>query len=112
MPVILSLLLLFLGRSAIPTLQSTEVEVTGTKVKLTPPQGLKPAKQFPGFFDESTNVSIMVTEMPAPYSEMIKAFTKESLATKNISLISKKEISIGGIPGQLLHVRQLRNSRC
>ncbi|MBL8187680.1 MAG: hypothetical protein JNK38_06715 [Acidobacteria bacterium] len=101
------MLLLLWNWPVIPAFQSTEVEVTGTKVKLTPPSSLKPANQFPGFFDEETNVSIMVTEMPAPYSEVIKTFTKESLATKNISLISKEDVSIGGIPGQLLHVRQL-----
>lgn len=86
--------------------QSGEVAVPGTKVRLVPPAGLPPTNQFPGFFDEESNASILVTEMPAPYSEMSKAFTKEALALKGITLISKEEISIGEKPGVLLHLRQ------
>jgi hypothetical protein len=44
--------------------------------------------------------------MPAPYSEIANGFTKEALATKGMSLLSKKEISLNGRPGILLHVGQ------
>lgn len=106
MQVFLILLLLSFCGLPIPALQSAEVAVPGTKVKLVPPAGLSATKQFPGFFDEESNASILVTEMPAPYSEMSKVFTKESLASKGITLISKEEISVGESPGLLLHVRQ------
>jgi hypothetical protein len=82
------------------------VKVTGTKVRLVPPTGLKPSERFPGFWDEETNSSIVITEIPAPYSEIANGFTKEALATKGMSLLSKKEISLNGRPGILLHVGQ------
>jgi hypothetical protein len=60
----------------------------------------------PGFGDEETSSSIVITETPAPYSEMARGFTKEALATNDMSMLSRKEISLNGRPGILLHLRQ------
>jgi hypothetical protein len=86
--------------------QSALVKVPGTKVSLVPPSGLKPADRFPGFVDEETSSSIMVTELPVPYSEMAKGLTKETLATKGMNLLSRNEITLNGKPAILLHVAQ------
>ena len=82
------------------------VKVPGTKVSLAPPAGLKPSEQFPGFGDEETMSSILITELPAPYSLFAAGFTKEALATKGMSLLARKEISLNGRPGILIHVSQ------
>jgi len=44
--------------------------------------------------------------MPAPYPKIADVYTKETLATKGISLLSKKEISLNGRQGVLLHLGQ------
>jgi len=105
-PVLLSLSGSFVNAHSLSFAQPKHVKVPGTKVRLVPPTDLKPSERFPGFWDEETNSSIVITEMPAPYSEIANGFTKEALATKGMSLLSKKEISLNGRPGILLHVGQ------
>jgi hypothetical protein len=43
--------------------------------------------------NDETSSSIVVTEIPAPYSEMAAGFTKEALATKGMNLLSKRKKS-------------------
>src|SRR5262245_26714253 len=66
--------------------QSALVKVPGTKVSLVPPDGLKLSERFPGFWDEETGLSISIMEMPSPYSEIIKGFTKETLNANGMRL--------------------------
>jgi len=105
-PVLLCLSGSFVNAHSLSFAQPKHVKVPGTKVRLVPPTSLKPSERFPGFWDEETSSSIVITEMPAPYSEIANGFTKEALATKGMSLLSKKEISLNGRPGILLHVGQ------
>jgi hypothetical protein len=105
-PVLLLLSGSFADARSSPFAQPKLVKVPGTKVSLVPPATLKPSDRFPGFGDEETKSSIMITEMPAPYSEMAKAMTKEAwaakgepLATKGMTMLSRKEISLNGRPG-------------
>jgi hypothetical protein len=86
--------------------QTKLTQVTGTKVSLTPPAGFTPSEQFPGFMHEAAGASIMVTEMPAPYSKASEGLTKEALATKDIILLTQRPHTISGKAGVLLHVRQ------
>jgi hypothetical protein len=80
------------------------VKVPGTKVSLVPPDGLKLSERFPGFWDEETGLSISIMEMPAPYSEIIKGFTKEALDARGMRLLSNREISFNGRAGVLLQL--------
>ena len=105
-PVLLCLSGSFVNAHSLSFAQPKHVKVPGTKVRLVPPTSLKPSERFPGFWDEETSTSIVITEMPVPYSEIANGFTKEALATKGMSLLSKKEISLNGRPGILLHVGQ------
>jgi len=105
-PVLLFLPISFANPSSLAFAQAKLVKVPGTKASLVPPASLKPSDRFPGFLDEETSSSIVITEIPAPYSEMADGFTKEALATKGMNLLSKKEISLDGRPGVLLHAGQ------
>lgn len=87
--------------------QAQSTQVTGTKVSLTPPAGFKPSEQFPGFLHEAAGASIMVTEMPAPYSKITEAFTKEALATKGMTLLARRPHTVSGKAGLLIHLRQV-----
>jgi hypothetical protein len=86
--------------------QTQATAIPGTKVRLTPPAGFAPSKQFPGFLHEESGASIMVTEMPAPYSKITEAFTKESLATQGMTWLAQRPHTISGKTGVLLHLRQ------
>lgn len=90
--------------------QTGLVSVPGTKVKLVPPPGFVPAKQFPGFINEDAGSSIMVTEMPAPFSQITAGFDSKSLAAGGMTLLSRREVSIGAAKGVLLHVSQIAQS--
>jgi hypothetical protein len=96
---------LFVTSAAFGQAQSTQV--TGTKVSLKPPAGFTPSEQFPGFLREASGASIMVTEMPAPYSKITEAFTKEALAPKGMTLLARRPHTISGKAGLLLHLRQV-----
>lgn len=84
--------------------QSALVKVPGTKVSLIPPDGLKLSERFSGFWDEETGLSISIMEMPAPYSEIIKGFTKEALDARGMRLLTNREISFNGRAGVLLQL--------
>ncbi|HEV2668826.1 MAG TPA: hypothetical protein VG324_28165 [Blastocatellia bacterium] len=105
-PVLLLLSGSFANALSLPFAQPKLVKVPGTKVSLVPPAGLKPSARFPGFMDEETSSSILITEMPAPYSEIANGFTKEALVTRGMKLLSRREVSLNGRPGILLHVGQ------
>jgi hypothetical protein len=82
------------------------VRVPGTKVSLAPPPGFSIAQQYPGFEREADQATIMVTELPTPAAEMIKAMTAPALATRGMTLVSSQQATIGGNAARLLHVRQ------
>jgi len=80
--------------------------VRGTKVSLIPPPGFTAAKLFPGFQHEDSGSSIMVTEMPAPLSEIMKGMTVDGLATKGMTLLKSEDAKIAGRSAKLLSVSQ------
>jgi hypothetical protein len=82
------------------------VRVPGTKVSLVPPPGFSVAGQYPGFERKADQASIMVTELPTPAAEMIKAMTAPALATRGMALVSSQQAMIGGHSARLLNVRQ------
>lgn len=82
------------------------VRVPGTKVSLQPPPGFSPADKFPGFQRAELQASIMVTELPAPAADMMKAMTKEGLASRGMTLLSSQTEKVDGRDALLLHVAQ------
>lgn len=82
------------------------VQIAGTRVSLIAPEALAPAKNFAGFMEEETNSSVMITEIPVPFSEISAGFTPEGLATRGMILLEKKDILLGSHKGYLLHIRQ------
>jgi len=82
------------------------VRVSGTNVSLEPPAGFSPAERFPGFQRVDLQASILVTELPAPVSEMKKGMTKEALASKGMTLLSSSTEKVADGEGLLLRVAQ------
>jgi hypothetical protein len=80
--------------------------VPGTKVSLAPPDDFESTTQYPGFAMKSTGATIIVNEMPAPFSELAKGMTSENLATRGMKLIEKTNVDVASREGKLLYVRQ------
>ena len=91
-----------LAESTTPNLE----RVKGTRVSLVKPEGFTKAPSFNGYILKDKVASVMVTEMPAPYSLFSKGFTKEGFAKKKIEILSKEEVDIAGRKGLLLHLMQ------
>lgn len=80
--------------------------VRGTRVELQPPAGFAPAERFPGFQQDGTDASIMVTDMAGPFRDMSAGLTPEGLAGAGMTLISADSVTVGAQPGRLLNVTQ------
>lgn len=85
------------------------VVVPGTQCSIIPPKGFTLATNFNGFRDNKTGASIMITEMPAPYEELVNGFTADALKTRGMTLISKKEIDFNNSKASLLAITQPAN---
>ena len=97
--------LLLMHAAAVPALAQA-VRVPGTKVNLQPPPGFSLAQQYPGFEREADRATIMVTELPGPAADMIRAMTGDALARRGMELVSSSPHVINGHPARLLNVRQ------
>ena len=98
--------LCLLSLSAAAQALSDPVPVPGTGVSLMPPPGFVAATQFPGFGQEESGASIMVTEIPGPYAEVTAGFSKGGLVSQGMTLVSKQEITLEGRKALLLHLKQ------
>jgi hypothetical protein len=84
-------------------------DVRGSKVSLITPSGFTAADTFPGFQQDSTQASIVVTELPASYQQAVAGFTAANLKTRGMTQIGKEQMTIDGNPGLLLQVTQAAN---
>jgi hypothetical protein len=89
--------------------RQASAEVIGTKVSLTKPAGFTTAKTFSGFQQDSTQASIVVTEIPAAYQQVTADFTAANLKTRGINQLGRENIKIAGYPGLLVRVTQSAN---
>lgn len=82
--------------------------IPGTKITLEAPEGFTKATQFPGFMMESTGASILVSEVPGPFSEITEGFkSKEALAARGMVLLESSEVRIASGTALLLQVGQI-----
>ena len=85
--------------------------VAGTRVSLKPPSGFTLSPQFSGYWLESHDSSLIVTEFPGSFREVSFGFSSPTeLAARGLSLLSKQEIEISGLRGLLLQVTQTTSS--
>lgn len=82
------------------------VRIVGTKVSIEQPPGFLPAKNFTGLEDEAHGASIMVTEIPGPYSQVTAGFSQQGLAGKGMRLISRQPAKIGVRDGLYVEAMQ------
>lgn len=82
------------------------IQVAGTRYSLIPPEGFVAATNFSGFQHPENGASVMVSELPAPYAELSKAFTADALKTKGMTLLGKETIDFNGGKATFLTVSQ------
>jgi hypothetical protein len=83
------------------------VHIPGTSVDLEPPPGFTEADRFPGFMNKDTGSSIMVTEIPGPYEEIIQGFEDPAaLLEKGMTLLTRERLTVAGRSALLLHLKQ------
>lgn len=88
------------------TITPKHIFVKGTKLALIPPPNFKDATGFAGFQEAESNSSIMVTELPAPFDELTKAFTKENLLARGMELKEIVEINFQQKKAKIYKVKQ------
>jgi len=81
--------------------------VAGTRVSMIKPEGFNPSSQFRGFDRQDIGASIVVVEIPGPYSQVTSKFTADGLRAGGIILRKQENVTIGGKTGMLLDVTQV-----
>lgn len=82
-------------------------QVPGTSVSIAPPNGYVAADRFPGFMNEASRSSIMISEIPAPFGEITAGFSdKKRMQAQGMALLNKSSVKIDSHTGMLLHVEQ------
>lgn len=87
-------------------ISETHVMVQGTTIHMVPPQDFTMAVNFSGFQQDESGSSIMVLDLPAPFSEISSAFSAEALLSKGMDLLANEELVLNGLPAFLLAVEQ------
>jgi hypothetical protein len=70
------------------------------------PNGFEKAASFYGFQQASSSSSVLLSKVPAPFSEISKSINKNRFAKEQLSLISQQPIKISNKNGLLLKVEQ------
>lgn len=87
-------------------LAADAVRVPGTRASLQPPAGFSASQRFPGFERQSAQASIVITELPAPATEVMKGMTKDALAGKGMDVLSSTPVKMEGREALLLEIAQ------
>ena len=83
------------------------IQIPGTSVCLRPLEGFVAADRFPGFMNEETGSSIMVSELTAPYQTMIEQFSnKEKMKEKGMVMINHSSVKVDGKQAELFKIEQ------
>jgi hypothetical protein len=75
-------------------------------LKIPKPGGFEKATSFYGFQQATSSSSVLLSKVPAPFSEIRKAINKNRFAQEQLSLIAQQPIKISNKNGLLLQVEQ------
>lgn len=81
---------------------SNYVNVSGTKISLIPPKGFIKAQNFVGLQQDESGSTIMIMDIPGPFSEVSKGLTKANFLSKGVEIKSIEEFTINEKKGILL----------
>jgi hypothetical protein len=79
----------------------------GSRLGISPPQGMSPATSFPGFEDTANNAFLRLIEMPeAAFAEIEKTLSAEALAKQGMTLDKRETVKLATGEAIMLAVRQ------
>ncbi len=88
-----------LGQKSVTNiLTAGHINIAGTKISIIPPQGFTKASDFLGFQQELSGSSIMFLDVPGPFSEISKGFTKENFLSQGVQVQEIENLVINGLP--------------
>lgn len=82
------------------------INVKGTKISIVPPKGWTVATNFNGFQQTGSSSSIMIVEIPGPYSEVTEGLTNEGLKSQGVIVDNKRKITVNGMMADYIVARQ------
>jgi hypothetical protein len=80
--------------------------INGTKISLIPPQGFISAQNFIGLQQAESGSSIMVLDIPGPYSEISAGLNAENLLSNGVEVSLIEPLTINELPGMLITGKQ------
>jgi hypothetical protein len=83
--------------------------VPGSSVVLEPPSGFTASSRFSGFESAEQQASIMVTEVPGPFSGITAGLNARGLASRGMTLISSARRQVDGRQALLIQAAQTAN---
>lgn len=83
--------------------------IKGTKVSLIPPNGFVTGVNFLGLQQTESGSSIMIMDIPAPYSEVSLGMTKENLLSKGVEVSKIDQLQLNGLPAMFVSGTQNAN---
>lgn len=83
-------------------LTNEHLNVSGTKVSLIPPKGFIKASNFLGLQQSESGSSIMILDVPGPFTETSKGLTKEGFLSKGIETKEIQNITLNNLPAILV----------
>ncbi|HUH73510.1 MAG TPA: hypothetical protein VLZ75_03790 [Chitinophagales bacterium] len=93
------------------TLTSEHVYIKGTKISLIPPKDFKSSKNFLGLEHNESGSSIMITEVPAGFSEISKGITQENLLQNGVVAEKIESLTFNQLPAVLVKGTQNSNGK-
>jgi len=93
-------------RDIINDIGESHVMVKGTKISIVPPKDFTVAANFAGFQQTESSASIMVLDIPGPFSEISKGFTKEGLKSQAMTFVASETLKFQGLKAMFLTVQQ------
>ena len=76
--------------------------IKGTKVSLIAPNGFTDGLNFLGLQQTESGSSIMILDIPGPYSETSKGITKENMLSKGVEVSKIENLTINGLPAMFV----------
>ncbi len=110
--IFLFLLLLFSGATLVGqdtilnTLSSAHHSVEGTKLSLVPPEGFVEAANFLGFQHDESGSSIMLLNIPGPFSSVVTGINEENMLRQGIDKMELNNWHFNGLPARFIRGEQ------
>jgi hypothetical protein len=80
--------------------------IAGTKISLIPPKGFVKADNFLGLQQTQSGSTIMVLDIPGPFSETSKGMTKEGFLSQGIEVKTIENLTLNNLPAILVTGQQ------